>query len=201
MKEHPKKPIAAVTDGILLAAGVAFTVWVALTQSAALAAPTTALFTAALLATRGETAEKSFIEHLRRPVVGIGTTLTAFLWLLSTTQPRTDIMPTNAVEALIIFVGLSMATSVIIVIPIVFAISRLRATKEDTNLLNRKTQEYALGIVCSVVTFLLVFFMLKLSEGIVGPAENEAFTIVFAIVAAPIFGWFLVFTERNRKSR
>ena len=199
MKERSKEFTAELTDGFILAMMIAFTAWVALTQSATLAAPTTALFTAVLLAPRVKTPHKTLAEELHRPFVGIGTTLTAFLWLLSTTQLKTDIMPTDFIEAFIILIGLTIATAIVVLNPIVFIIPRLRANKEKGDPAQDKYKDYVAGILGSVAAFFLVFFMLKVSEGLIGPMENEGFMIAFAVIGAPAFGWFFVFTERRRK--
>ena len=199
MREHSKELTAEISDGIILAMIAAFTAWVTLTQSPTLAAPTTALCTAALLTPKVKSPYKTFADKINRPLVGIGTTLTAFLWLLSTTQPTTDIMPTKIAEAFIILIGLFVATIFVALSPLVFIIPRFTFNKDEDDHTQSRFQDYTLGIVGSSAVFVLVFFMLRVSKGIVGPIENEGIMIAFAAIAAPVFGWLFVFAERKKK--
>lgn len=185
-------------DGLILAFTILFPGYVALTQSAALAAPTMALFTAILWSPGIGSAGTTIAGQLRRPFAGIGTTLTAFLWLLSTTQPKVEVMPGTVVEALIIFVGLAVATSVIFASPILYASARIRASRGRVASKNQRVSDFGLGMVSATAAFLLVWFMLKLSEGLVGPLENEWALFVICLVGSPIIGWLIAFDERRR---
>ena len=201
MKERSKSFNAELSDGLYLAVIVVFTGWVALTQAATLAAPIAALFTAVLLTPKANTAHDTLAGQLHRPLVAIGTTLTAFLWLLSAAQPEANILPTNAAEAFIILIGLVVATTMVVVSPIVFVMPRLMAAKNGSNTPKFRYADYVLGILCSIVVFVLLYFMLKVSENLIGPIQHEMGVIAFGVAAAPALGWFIVFSERNRKSR
>ena len=91
-KRHPGWEIfdALVYTGLSVYVG-----WVAWSQSASLAAPTTAICTAVLLMPRVSTGIETLAEQWRRPLMAVGTILTGFLWLLSTVQPDTEVLPSN----------------------------------------------------------------------------------------------------------
>ena len=201
VKENRRKLRNELIDGVFLLVAVVFVALVAITQSATLAAPTTALFTAGLLTPRVKTAQNTIAEELRRPFVAVGTTLTAFLWLLSTTQSRVETMPSTVAETLIVYIGLAVATGVTVATPFVFLLTRLDPSEASSDPSNHRVRDYVTGIACCAVAFLLIWFVFKISEELVGPLENEALLIPFLIVTAPISGWFIVYEQRNRKNR
>ena len=104
-------------DALFLAALILFNGWVALTQTAALAAPTLAITTASLLFPRPGTRIKTKAELLHRPLIAVGTTLTAFLWLLSAIEPQSQILPSNMNHAIVVMYGWILSTSLIIISP------------------------------------------------------------------------------------
>ena len=180
----------------------AFTIWVALTQTAALAAPIAALCAAVLLFPVIGNSRKTIAEQFRRPLGGIAMVLAAILWLLSTTQSAPAKIPTNPVEAWIILLGLVIAATVIITMPLVFAVSRLTSTRPSDDPKAGRIQDYTISIVCTAAVYFLMLFMAKLSEVLIGPLENEGTAILVGIVWSPVIGWFLAYMVRNpRKQR
>ena len=186
-------------DGIRLMAIAGFTGWVALTQVAALSAPIAALATAMLVFPGVETKERrqTIAVQFHRPFAAIGMTLTAFLWLLSTTQDTTKVMPSDPLEELIILVGLMVAVSFIVASPFVFAISRLEISKSSDNLWIGRLIDYGISLFCTFLAFVLGTFMLKLSEEIIPPVKIDVDLVVLGVVLVPAIGWMLAYSRRN----
>ena len=201
-KEHSSNISVELTDGFLLGAAVLFTGWVALTQSPTLSAPTTALITASLLSsgsTLGSNVERETIaKQFHRPFVAIGTTLTALLWLLSVRQPRSDTLPLNVVEELIVLIGWYLAIIVFITSSLVVLISRLKIIKQNGDLSAGRTRDYTIGIVSSILAYAMAFLGFKFLEDIIAPIEYEPHIIILSIISAPTIGWAIIFVERRR---
>ena len=196
MKKQTKNRTTEITDGLLLTGRVLFVGWVALTQPAALAAPTTAIFTASLLARREKSEAETIAEQFRPLFVAVGTTLTAFLWLLSTTQPSTDLVPTDAVQTLVILIGWLIAATTMIAGSFTIMVSKVTSTDFEQN----RIKHYITGMLFSTFMGLLFWFTLRLSEGITGPLTNQELNGVPLVVVSPMLGWVLVFQERSQKS-
>ena len=186
-------------DGIRLIAIVGFTGWVALSQAAALSAPIAALATAMLVFPRVETEKgrETIAVQFHRPFAAIGMTLTAFLWLLSTTQDTAKVMPSNPLEELIILVGLMFAVSFIVASLFVFAISRLEISKPSDNLWIGRLIDYGISLFCTSLAYVLGVFMLKLSEEIIAPVKINADLVVLGVILVPAIGWTLAYSRRN----
>lgn len=169
---------------------------VALTQPAALSAPTTAICTASLLAPREKSERETVAEQFRPVFVAVGTTLAAFLWLLSTTQPSTDLVPTDAVQTLVILIGWLIAATTMIAGSFTIMVSKVTSTDFKQN----RIKHYITGILFSTFMGLLFWFTLRLSEGIMGPLTNQELNVAPIVVVSPMVGWVLVFQQRNQKS-
>ena len=182
-------------------AAVIFVAYVAITQSATLAAPMTALFTAGLLAPRVKTDKNTIADELRKPSAAVGATLTAFLWLLSTTQPSDEVMPSTVAEMWILYLGLASATAFTVTPPFVFLLARLESSRATSDPNEHRIRDYLIGIACCAASSLMLWFIFKISEELVGPIENEWLLIPYSVVTSPIFGWMIVYEQRNRKNR
>ena len=194
MKEKPPKWAEETVDIVYLAVIVIFNGWVALTQAAALAAPTAAISTAVLLMPRAENRYTTTTEQLYRLFGAIGMVLTAFLWLLSAIQPQTQILPTNPAHVMIVMFGWMMSVGMIVTSPILM-VSGSNIDKAEDN----RIKDYAIGIVVPSMFCGLMVFMLLLSEDIVGPAEINVLGIFVLFIVAMISGWFSVYIMRRRK--
>ena len=181
----------------LYAGLVVYVGWVAWTQSSALAAPTTAICTAVLLMPRVATGIESQTEQWRRLLIAVGTILTGFLWLLSTIQPDAEILPSNPSHLIILLLGWSLATSMIVVAPFVIV---FQSQGEDSSGDPRKgrIRDYLTGIVASVFAHALGVLMYGVSEDIIGPVESERSLIPLLVVSSVLTGWSVVFAMRRR---
>ena len=188
-------------DGLFLGILVLFAGWVALTQHATLGAPTTAICTAALLSPKVKTDYSTLTGELYRPVVALGTCLTAFQWLLSTTQPLSSPLPVNLAQSLVIQVGWMLSITLVITNPFVLLITRLRTRRGKDEERTSKFIDYGSGIACSFIAYVLVWFMLDISEVIHGVVGVPLSSTIILTISVPVFGWLVVFTERRRLAR
>lgn len=189
------------TDGIFLGLLVLFAGWVALTQHPALGAPTTAICTAALLSPKVRTDNLTLVGELYRPAVALGTCLTAFQWLLGTTQPLPAPLPVSLAQVLVIQSGWMLSITLVVTTPFVFLITRLRARRGKDEEITSKFVDYGSGIVCSFIAYVLVWFMLDISEVILEGVGVPLSSTIILTISVPIFGWLVVFAERRRLAR
>ena len=196
-RERNRRMASEILDALLYSGLVTYVGWVAWTQSASLAAPTTAICTAVLLMPRVAVEFETHAEQWRRPLIAVGTLLTAFLWLLSTIQPDAEILPSNPSQAIIVFLGWSLATSMIVVAPFV-VVFRSYADEGRRDTFWSRVRDYGAGIVASVLAHALGVFMYGISEDIIGPVESDRPVIPFLIVSAVLTGWLMVFVTRGR---
>ena len=176
---------------------VVYVGWVTWTQSAALAAPTTAICTAVLLMPRIAAGIEIQTEQWRRPLIAVGTILTGFLWLLSTIQPDAEVLPSNPSHLIVLLLGWSLATSMIVVAPFVVV---LQSQSEDSSGDPRRgrIRDYLTGIIASVLAHALGVLMYGVSEDIIGPVEGGRFLIPLLVVSSVLTGWSAVFAMRRR---
>lgn len=202
MKEPFNQIQHELTDGIFLGLLVLFAGWVALTQHAALGAPTTAICTAALLSPRVKSEHPTLMDQLYKPAVAVGTSLTAFQWLLSATQPVPASIPIDTVQAYVIQIGWILSIALIVTNPFVFLIIKLRRRREGNEQRNDRVVDYGSGMLCSFIAYALGWFMLDISKVIFfGGIDVPVSSTVILTISAPGFGWLVVFTERRRSAR
>jgi len=201
MGKTPIKFQHELIDGFFLGLLILFVGWVALTQPATLGAPTTAICTAALLSPRVKTDYPTLMGELYRPAVALGTCLTAFQWLLGTTQPLSGPIPVDLAQGLVIQIGWVLSITIVVTNPFVFLITRLRARRGKNEGRTSKFVDYGSGIVCSYVAYGLVWFLLDVSKIIHGGFGVPLSSTIILIISAPFLGWLVVFSERRRLAR
>ena len=133
----------------------------------------------------------------RRPLIAVGTILTGFLWLLSTIQPDAEVLPSNPSHLIVLLLGWSLATSMIVVAPFVVV---FQSQGEDSRGDPRRgrIRDYLTGILASVLAHALGVLMYGVSEDIIGPVEGGSYLIPLLAVSSVLTGWSAVFATRRK---
>ena len=199
MEPQPRQLKFELLDGAYLLGTVAFVGWAAATQPAALSAPTTAIFTATLLVPNVRGGLETFAQQFHRTTIAIGTILTAFLWMLSTTQSTTYPLPSDITQATVILIGWLVATTYVITSPFIVLAYRLTNRGETTHSGNGRNGDYVIGMFSATLAGLLLVFMFVLSKDLLGIKLDLWFAILYMILVGPAVGWFIVATSGTGK--
>ena len=142
-------------------------------------------------------ADRRESEQWRRPLIAVGTLLTGYLWLLSTIQPEAEVLPTSLSHVIVLMLGWSLATSLIISAPFVMVL-RSYGDFGGGDPSKGRIRDYATGILASVFVHALGVLMLGVSEDIIGPVEDDWSLIPLLLVSSALGGWTVVFAMRRK---
>ena len=199
IRERIRRWTLEIVDGFFLLGIGLFVGWVALTQSAFLVAPTAAVSTAALLMPRVKAEHETWAEQWRRPFASIGTALTALFWLLSTVQPKGEILPTDPTQVAMVMFGWMLATTVLIASPFLVV---FRSARHSSRLESRKGMiaDYTTGVIASAIAHGLGLLVFRASKDLIGPIEASGLSFPLIFISIPVLGLLFVFDQRSRQT-
>lgn len=187
---------AQILDTGILAAISGFAFWVVAWHSAHLAAPTVAIATAAIATYKDHTAVKKVYEL----VFVIGMIVTAFMWLISTTEGRTQLAPASPAEGWVIVIGWAITVYTIMTATLLTLLPVNYFTRIPKHPKRKMLFDYTAGIVASVmvtIPSIAVMLIVETSIGQPGDVQESAAALV---LLAPLYGCLFTYALRNKPS-
>ena len=196
MKQFLRTYEPQIVAASFLVALLGYGIWMILSVSAHLSAPTTAIVTAAIY-TLGR---RSSLQQIYRVAFASGTVTTGFLWLFSNTQPIPNALPTEAIEAWAIIVGWGITAFTILIAAAIELLPRNYFTVIPKHPKRKRIIDYVVGILgTSLFCFLTALILSRVGHVLTSPAELQE-NIIGIIWMGPFFGWLLTWMFRSQNS-
>ena len=185
-----------VLDAGSLAVFVFFAIWVMVWHSAHLAAPTAAIASAAIATYERHTS----IRAAYRLAVAIGLLATGFMWLLSTTEKRSELAPANAAEGWIIIAGWGITAGTVVIATLAAVLPVNYFTRIPRNPKRKLLIDYTVGVTIPTIAMIPTIAILGIIETSIGKPGELAESIPALIFFAPLYGWFLTYALRAKST-